>query len=624
MFINYIFEFTKFPLIILGLFTLNFGLNKIINRRMPGLRLNPSTTPLISYGLTVLFALFISFKKIQISTSHSYYFMTSFLCLLGIMGIINMMLRRYQLKLFFHHNRLLIAVTGLLFLSFFYFGPFFEYPSDPLSHLNRIFSFKNAEYLDEVSYSQFNYFFSFIIFKHVTYTDSTYYLFALYAAFFQTLLFFSFYRLLKYVLHDKYFALCGSLLSLGYFGTNIFSFYNYYTFARTYLAYIVFVEAMILLVSAVHKKSFLPILGIFPLLIYCYFNHDQEALFIILQVIGAPLVILAARQDPFKSSGFIKRLSLFTLIAVAVGIAGFKLVQRFPHFTEIDYVTEVTIPLFPSFFILDLGFSKPFSMTLGIVGWSVFLLAVTLLVGVNKPTKISTILGFTIIPIFALLFPPSLSYLGKLIPSYGLYRLVYSSFFWLNIVVIFKLIAIRFNLNLKYTVYVSTLILLALSTYRHTPVYGRLTTLFYRVDDDKNGRDLTPVINVLIRHKCTQAGLSYASDAYTAVYLKLHGIKAVGTRFNTTIVNQQYKTPKHLLMKMDIGKICAIIMNKHATISWVGGSSGHWKATEASSVDKYSKSFLQAVSALEESHFIKTRINSDVTIYTYNRFRAAK
>ena len=97
-----------------------------------------------------------------------------------------------------------------------------------------------------------------------------------------------FYKLNLVIGLNKRISFLSLLLSMCFFGTNIFSYYRYYILSAGFWDYILFIEAIILIIYVLIYNKYINLLLFIPLSWILFSSHKQELWFLVIVLIHLP------------------------------------------------------------------------------------------------------------------------------------------------------------------------------------------------------------------------------------------------------------------------------------------------------------------------------------------------
>ncbi|MBF0206890.1 MAG: hypothetical protein HQK53_08350 [Oligoflexia bacterium] len=526
--------------------------------------------------------------------------------------------------------------------------------------------------LTEISLNKFIYFLISLFLGKVDFV-SNYAALTIYSAIAQTLLFFCFYRFSMVITNSRWIAITGAILSLGYFGTNIFSFYRYYTFSKVWFPYLVYLETLLIFVCALKNQKTKEMLHVFPLGLFCLIVHPQEALLLSIQIILLPTILFIAFVFGRDKTSICSRYYRNAVIASALLVVISSLIYYFRLYNHFYFSALVAPPgnyqnpeylfflkeIFPKisgdWAIVNFGLNFPLFKTLGIFGVTSIILSLVFYFFPKLPNiEYKNTLFFTavcLVPFIALFCPLTIFFLGKIMSSYLLYRLLYGSLYWLAFPaivayfakVIYTLFPVKITIRLEKkwcrtftmsvlitTVVISGVGLMSLLT--RPPFWGRMDMLIYKSDIENNGKNLIPLIKH-IKEDRSIANFKFCADDYTEFFLKMHGTNIYyGTRYQTVGVffestkmdgcpelknpppAKVVKNEKSILHAWEKNYGCqAIIVNYQTKNSLLGKISGHWNENSTQSISRYSCDVLNELFTTD--NFTNVAVNSQIYIF---------
>ncbi|MBF0280914.1 MAG: hypothetical protein HQM13_24185 [SAR324 cluster bacterium] len=409
-----------------------------------------------------------------------------------------------------------MLLTGLFVGIMVYIGPFLEFPSDPLYHLSATQSWETARSLDVVEdrHSHFVYFVNHWLLQPSNISWGERAGVTLLTALLNGILFLSFIRFTKLFSKKNYIGWSGAIASLGFFGTSIFSYYRYYVLADSFIAYLVFMEALFL-VSGFFISERFRYLVLLPLLMaFCWQNHAQEVLLLANAVAGIGLGLFIFRYHKL-SPNF--RTQLFCL--VGVGIFGVILIFSSTNTPLVSLQEEFFLQRIMDGLLENPLYVIEFSRlnsAMGVGAWIAMVAAIVVLFSSKSSKKIVILAGLCIWPIVVLWNPLAISLLQRAIPSSSvLYRLIFGSLYWVFIVVFLEFIfdrrqqlsrlLTRFSFfqgsnfyRFRHLQLLAVLgVFLGITLIPHAPVRGKILHLLTKTESMHDGRDLNSVIRYL-------------------------------------------------------------------------------------------------------------------------------
>ena len=527
-----------------------------------------------------------------------------------------------------------LLLVGAFIGGMIYVGPYLEFPSDPVDHLALIQTWEKARWMHNNDIYVGNYSSRFIyFFEHwllqpsgLSFGNRTGLL--LLSPVLQGILFWQFIRITKVLTNNTVLSWLGGLMSLGFFGYNAVSFYRYTVLAGTLLAYIIFLEGLILIIGSFSKEEWRYLFLLPPLLIFCWQNHPQETLLQINGMVGICITLLLFRYRNI-SPRFRKFMVLVTITVITFSV--------FILFKKEVLPENIFSPLINYYKLWEWNINfiqlKHLNFMLGGLGWFAMFSAILVLL-FNPPNRnLDVMAGLCIWSIVIIYNPLSFEVLLRFIPTDVFSRLIYGSIHWVFVVIfiqdlhnkilkIDKVLIVKANIFLKNKIlpYIVILTLFLLSWIPGYPVYGKLRHLGLRVDPRLDGSNLQPTIEYLRLHTPKSCVDPYPdpaylpirsyvlSDSYVNTYLvgtgyfyivtnrrdiKLDNVPSVDTTVSDNDAIDYSSFRKSIKSK----KICYVILyvQTEELHSWVGAVLGHWRIDHARTQRYYSANFIEWV-----------------------------
>ncbi|MBF0290342.1 MAG: hypothetical protein HQM14_21220 [SAR324 cluster bacterium] len=530
----------------------------------------------------------------------------------------------------------------LIFVSLFvgamaFVGPYLEFPSDPLYHLSSIQHWETARWVDSVQgrSSHFMYFLSHWLLKPSNISWGHRAGLTIFCASLQGLLLWSFIRFTRVFTRSVKLGLLGGMASVGLFGTSIFSFYRYYVLADTFVSYLVFLEALVLVICCFYKERFRYLLLLPPLLVFCWNNHRQEVLLLLNAVIGIGTLLLI-----FKYRAFISRFRKLLLFVTGLGVV---LVVLLWIATNIPKLTEAQ--LFYLQKLADRLADKPLyvisfsrlNAALGAAGWMAMNFAVLTLLFLRHNKQLAILACLCIWPLIVLWNPIATHIMLFTIPSSVLYRLVFGSMFWIFLVVFVdylykrRLNLLRWvpdwkfskfqNRSVSLKFFITTVVFVGVMWFPQSPIQGKIYQLVHQAQDRLTGKDLEAAIQYLRQNAPSNCIDPYRAkgfwrvrhyvvgDAYVNSYLLATGyFHTISDRWETIypqgeashgffyhsilkwFENLEEKDAPNFPEILKKRNVCYIIVSAENQIpsSRIGLISGHWAPNYLGSKKAYS------------------------------------
>jgi hypothetical protein len=480
-----------------------------------------------------------------------------------------------------------LVFWGLLALAFLIPGAYLEYPSDPWAHFARMAAWSSesdlASPLEEL---KFSYFWGWT-FLHTVPIRSKFFALDVYSAFWQMALAVQFYRFVRRLGQEVPFARFQVIAFFCLVGTNLFSF-RYYALSSTMLAYIAYLEALILLIGALKDTGVSrPRAAMLIACVLCpmmWLNHRQELLLFLIGGSAISAFFLFTRLSvPMR-----RRVMLAAGSLIALGfIAGPILRQALPGIYE---RMGVEITWLGSFRLW--GRESVYLETYGRHGIVALLLAAVFF-------RRSPLLGlFCLSPTFVLLFPPTVVLLSRVLPDqYVTYRLLLAaplSIPWglAAAWVVSRLATGRVPrpIRLAQAWAVVGVVLILISVVPKYPWRGRLLFQLYPTPQDDGLVDLIETAEWLRDHTHIERNTKIFMDVITDTGVSaLLGLPANSTGINShritpfsaTHWQDKAEAPRRLKSSILEQKISMLLLPDFerlpkATPSPVGEYSGHW------------------------------------------------
>lgn len=524
-----------------------------------------------------------------------------------------------------------------------YVGPYLEFPSDPVEHLYRIQAWEkvlrmnyNADDYSE-SVSRFAYFFEHWLLQpsHISLGNRTGLL--LLSPILQGMLFWQFIRLTKLMTNQTTLSWLGGLMSLGYFGYSAASFYRYTVLGGALLAYLIFLEGLILIISFYLKEEWRYLFLLPPLLVFSWNNHQQETLLQFNSVVSicTALVIFRYRTISPRIS-HVMLIVIFALLAICVFIAFNKTVLDINGATMSTFLVSVSTPWGGK---MQFHRFEPLNQMMGVLGWLSMISAVLVLF-LNRPYRnLDIMAGLCISPLIVLWNPLLVEVWLRFSLIDVSHRLIYGSLYWLFPVVFLQHICqiycnstntwvyatifnylpkIKLSVLNKFSLYIIIIFFIILSWIPVEPIRGKMSHLSIKVDSRLDGSNLKPTIEYLREHasqKCLDPypNANYLpirryilSDSYVNTYLLATGyFYAVTNRREsegyespflglTVYPNEQFSYYE-FIETIKKNQICYVVLylQTQNLYSWMGAVLGHWSTDSARTIHYYSPKFIK-------------------------------
>lgn len=385
----------------------------------------------VSFPICILYLLLYIFAKLPISFSTNVYIYSSIMCLLGLW--------------YYYQNPIKINWKILLFVFIIYqyfLGAYMEIPSDVVGvHFYRISQiiYSNSSLTNNSNFynyannsSLFFYFFSASLIQLTSFLNSMYLQIDITYTILLTIFMYSFYNFINYFVKSNYYTALSILLSGTIFGISCYSYFKYYTFAPTFIAFIFFFESIILFYESKNKVNKIPyVIGIILLCIQSFIFHKQELLFILLFI----YFLLIPKAKILFIMG-IPAILLISFMMIKPNFSNFYSTIHYYNIGEIKNIKIVVAKILP--FIYNNHFTQVFNITsIGIIFLSIFPL-VCRKMKIFEDDNQKQIFYFSFFPIFILLYPLTCTLLTIGLNEFVSYRILYSSFSYLSFGIILK------------------------------------------------------------------------------------------------------------------------------------------------------------------------------------------
>jgi len=474
----------------------------------------------------------------------------------------------------------------LLLLLFILPGAYLEYPSDSWEHFRRIFKWDAIDSFEQAPLdiaNKFSYFWNWswcfwvpLEFRRIALN--------LISSFWQFLLAIQIFKLARALKLPPDWS---CLQALGFFlliGTSTFSF-RYYALSSTIVAYIFYLQALIILLQLTKEKLKTAIVPLAALSALIWFNHQQELLFLSISALALCALKVIRIFWPTNKHFVTATISVIAISGLAFG-KYFQ--QKLPELTA--HISTEALTSFGNFAVwkYDLGY---YIDVIGVHGLIAYLVVVVVLA-----KRIPQITALTIAPLVTLLFPPTALLLAYLFnDSYLTSRLFLA--FPLSISLIFGLKALTEKLASHVPslqkgivqVALAGLVVIIFSFPKDRPWRGRLQFQIYNTSPEQElvaldqtalwfaqNRSLTKLRQcLLLTDQITKMALWAQlglSDDYN-YWTRSHKFAEV---------NQLPQSFEELISQTKLQPVCGILIannpvERNFKPSSFGNSSGHWK-----------------------------------------------
>jgi len=296
---------------------------------------------------------------------------------------------------------------GFLFFFFFIPGAYLEYPADPWEHFRRLYSWQSFTFFKDnvqADYKKGSYFWGWTF---LFWVKPLFRRWALdcYSAFWQWLLALQVYFFARRLGFSRGWAYLQVMAYIFFFGNNLFGI-RYYALSSLPLAHIAYLRSLMVIMDVLDGRR-IQALALLVLLPLIFFNHVQEAIFLLL---GGILLILVFWYE--KKSPTTRRLINFLGLLTLIGSLGVWILHFFPQYVKkIEFLHLQRV----------WQYNRNLLEALGIHGVISVLLSLLLL---NRFRQVSLL---TLAPAFLLIFPPTVYLIAHfMVEPYHAYRILYA------------------------------------------------------------------------------------------------------------------------------------------------------------------------------------------------------
>ncbi|MEM9538464.1 MAG: hypothetical protein AAGA60_03020 [Cyanobacteria bacterium P01_E01_bin.42] len=517
-----------------------------------------------------------------------------------------------------------------------YIGPYLEHPSDAVDYFYRIQAWEKARFLNykiDNRYVTFATFYEHWLLQPSALSYGKRLGLSLVSAITQEMLLWEIIRIARLITHNIPMSLLAGLMSLGYFGYDAISFYRYSVFSGPMLAYIIYLETLILIIALFLKEQWRYLLFLPPLLWLTWDNHEQSTLFQVTAIAAIATTLVIFRYRSLKPKF---RRVLVGAIALGLFVAILLCFLREPFAKNLDleyqslYLFNIETLFGWKMYVMRY---IPLSRAIGLVGWLIIVATLFFLLFEKPSRKVDIMAGLTLFPFLVFSNPLILEALRHIITAEQFHRLIYGCLFWMQPVFLlyrlsdrlehfFSKISLLAKKVSHYIQYIFLVLLILVSFIPQDPIYGKMIHSWLKIPPVLDGSDLKSVIHYLrenAENKCKYHRNAdpnifpiyryILSDPYVNTYLSGTGYFDVNThRWDNEF--SQYAVPLGISMQLDNNidypqfvqllrekQVCYILiyLPKKQVTSWVGRVSGHWYDTYAHTQRHYSPTFLQWV-----------------------------
>ena len=485
---------------------------------------------------------------------------------------------------------------GALFSLFFNVGVYLEFPSDPWSHLFRIFQWEHINQIQDANNSyKFAYFFGFSLLNYLDPINHKIGLSA-YHTFWALLISIQFYRLANNTFGSKPWAKLATACIILMLGNSSFSFFSYYGISSTMLGMISFLAALNALVSWQNQKINYVLVLIACALFLGIFNHPQSLLLFLTCGTGVLFHFMIERQGWVR---FLKTTGFSLLLATCL----FYFVFHLPIF---EHHKKILLPFYLSneWFYFWGGF-KLFSLNpemnnasgrfMQILGWYGIFNCCASIYLIRK----NHIIGWvSLTPILFLLFPPFANTLAYILLKYNV--IIVFQRILLGIPITFSIILILKNVfELKFPkaskAFICPLIFifhLFFSINPNSQYFGRFLNIFERPNSDYGFDKVFETSNWIKNNTIHFPKIKILSDTATQTLVNaqlglLDDNRLNAQNLSSKIVDVGGTIKIH--SDTNITHVLALSKQPYLTPtgSILGKSSGHWDSQHLSNCLKY-------------------------------------
>ncbi|MGK7925766.1 MAG: hypothetical protein AB4290_11055, partial [Spirulina sp.] len=266
-----LFFFLQFCAFFFSILVLNHWVNQLILKRFD---VDSPSLPVLAWGWSIYFLIYMVSRGLALPVEPIRAMFTGMAFSIAIAGGIFWFLqphrsfwqqRRKDLPLDFWT----IAFLFCFLAAMIYIGPYLEHPSDSVDYFYRIQAWEKARFMNYGSDNRYVTFATF--YEHwilqpsgLSYGERLGLSFV--SAITQGMLFWELVRIARAIANNIPVGLAAGLMSLGYFGYDAISFYRYTVFSGPMLAYIIYLETLLLIITLFVKEQWRYLLFLPPLL----------------------------------------------------------------------------------------------------------------------------------------------------------------------------------------------------------------------------------------------------------------------------------------------------------------------------------------------------------------------
>lgn len=527
-----------------------------------------------------------------------------------------------------------IAFLVCFLVAMIYISPYLEHPSDSVDYFYRIQAWEKARFLNYEIGDRYVTFATFYEHWLLQPSDLSYgkrWGLSCVSAITQTMLLWEIIRIARLITQNIPMSLLAGLMSLGYFGYDAISFYRYSVFSGPMLAYIIYLETLILIIALFLKEQWRYLLFLPPLLWLTWDNHEQSTLFQVTAIAAIATTLVIFRYRSLKPQFRRVLVGAIALVLFAVILLCFL---RDPLAKNLDleyqdlYIFNIETLFGWKMYVIRY---TPLSHAIGLVGWLTAIASIFFLLFSKPARKLDIMAGLTLFPFLVFCNPLILEALRRVMAVEQFHRFLYGCLFWMFPVLLLHHFSSQLEqlfsriplvtIFSRYIQYILVALLIFASFLPRNPIYGKMIHSWLKVPKILDGSDLQTVIQYLrdnAEKQCLDPypndnyypiGRYILSDPYVNTYLSGTGYFYTNThRWDDG--ESTYAVPLGLSTQLETDinysqfiqllqekKVCYIViyLPKKQVTSWLGRVSGHWYDTYAHTQRHYSPTFLKWV-----------------------------
>ncbi|MBP0018746.1 MAG: hypothetical protein J7647_14520 [Cyanobacteria bacterium SBLK] len=532
-------------------------------------------------------------------------------------------------------DRVTIVFLLCFLVAMIYIGPYLEHPSDSVDYFYRIQTWEKARFMHyrtDSRYVTFATFYEHWLLQPSALSYGKRLGLSFVSAITQGILLWEMIRVARLIVNNVPVSLFAGLMSLGYFGYDAISFYRYGVFSGPMMAYIIYLETLVLIIALFLKEQWRYLLFLPPLLWLTWDNHEQSTLFQAIAIAAISTTLVLFRYRSLKPQF---RRVLIGAIALCLLGTIFLCCWREPLTKNLDleyqdlYIFNIETLFGWKMYVIRY---TPLSHAIGLVGWLTAIASIVFLLFGKPARKLDMMAGLTLFPFLIFCNPLILEALRRVMAVEQFHRLLYGCLFWMFPVLLlhhfsgklerfFSRISLLTKVFSRYIHYILISLLIFASLLPRDPIYGKMIHSWLKIPQILDGSDLQPVIQYLRDNAEKQCNDPYPnenyypirryilSDPYVNTYLSGTGYFYTNThRWDNEF--SQYAVPLGISTQLDTNidypqfmqllqekKVCYIViyLPKKQVTSWLGKVSGHWYDTYAHTQRHYSPTFLKWV-----------------------------